>query len=278
MSEKRLCAVVASTQSGLAEKLAALVGPQSGTVFVPISQVREGVVPHLVVVDFTRETFRSECASVVYEVRQKWPHQPFTLYTTNDSCSVAEAYSVGADIVLTTVNASWDEWISNVPAGNARSSLSKREAQVLFGFAGGHTRESLAETLFLGPETIKSYTRNLFVKFNVTSRLALIQKGFQSGMLPSPRGRTSGAPIPLTRSEMRAIYAFAEMGRKENAATLLGCSPLTIGTHVANVREKTGWTVSRALSNIWWWGYAQTVSKDCSLLIRRRGHELVSRL
>lgn len=209
-----------------------------------------------VLVDMSAAETRKATADLTYEVRQSLPHTPILACSTPDAYGVAAAYSSGADYVVPGPPNELLLNISSTKEANRRAELSKRQAQVLFGLAAGRSNIQVAQEIFVAPQTVKSYAKSLYATFGAHTRLTAVHAAFRRGMLASPVKSHGGARFPLTAQETLTIFMLAETGSREAAAAALGRSPYTLKTHVQNVRRKTGWLCTQALSNIWWWGQA----------------------
>jgi DNA-binding NarL/FixJ family response regulator len=114
---------------------------------------------------------------------------------------VARAIALGADGSC-SIGASEDELLAaveavgrgespdapSVPPGprpGAQVGLTEREVQVLTLIAQGHTNQEIARTLFLSPNSIKTYVRTAYRKIGAASRSQAvswaIRNGFPSG-------------------------------------------------------------------------------------------------
>jgi len=47
----------------------------------------------------------------------------------------------------------------------------------------GKTRIQIADSIYLSPNTISSYIKNLYIKLNVRNKAHLVTKGFELGLL-----------------------------------------------------------------------------------------------
>jgi len=79
-----------------------------------------------------------------------------------------------------------------------RQGLSRRESQVLLLVAEGLTNREIASTLFLSPETVKGYVRDVFAKLGLRNRVAAAAyvHAASGGRL---RSDLAGAAAPLDR-------------------------------------------------------------------------------
>ena len=69
-----------------------------------------------------------------------------------------------------------------VPAGTG-SILSPRELQVLTLLSTGHSREDIALCLGISVETVKSHTKNIFLKLDAPSSVAAVGRAYELGIL-----------------------------------------------------------------------------------------------
>ena len=72
-------------------------------------------------------------------------------------------------------------------AGRLSRSLSSREGQVLANLAMGHTREEIAATLEISPETIRTHVQHILRKLGVHSVREAIAIAMREGALEGPR-------------------------------------------------------------------------------------------
>ena len=63
------------------------------------------------------------------------------------------------------------------------SQLSVREKEVLRLLAEGCSNREIAETLFLSPETVKTYVGRIFQKLEASDRAQAVTKGFRLGLI-----------------------------------------------------------------------------------------------
>jgi two-component system nitrate/nitrite response regulator NarL len=61
--------------------------------------------------------------------------------------------------------------------------LSERERQIVQGFARGLSIPQLAEELFIGTSTVKTYAQRLYEKLGVSDRAAAVAEAMRSGLL-----------------------------------------------------------------------------------------------
>lgn len=69
-----------------------------------------------------------------------------------------------------------------VRAGNPPE-LTDREIEVLEGLSTGFTNKRIAEKLFISPFTVKRHIENIYVKLQAQSRIELVEKGKQKGLI-----------------------------------------------------------------------------------------------
>jgi len=67
--------------------------------------------------------------------------------------------------------------------GRRLPTLTDRELQVLQGIDKGRSRKGVADALCLSEDTVKTYLRRLFNKWNARDRAEAISLGYQSGVL-----------------------------------------------------------------------------------------------
>jgi NarL family two-component system response regulator LiaR len=80
-----------------------------------------------------------------------------------------------------------------------RQGLSRRESQVLLLVAEGLTNREIASTLFLSPETVKGYLRDVFAKLGLRNRVAAAAyvHATSGGRERAGTGQASDAPRPV---------------------------------------------------------------------------------
>ncbi len=64
-----------------------------------------------------------------------------------------------------------------------RSQLTRREQEVLFLLATGHTDRKIAEALIISPRTVNRHVSNIFGKLEVPSRAAAAALAVRSGLI-----------------------------------------------------------------------------------------------
>ncbi len=69
-----------------------------------------------------------------------------------------------------------------VRAGNPPE-LTDREIEVLESLSTGFTNKRIAEKLFISPFTVKRHIENIYVKLQAQSRIELVEKGKQKGLI-----------------------------------------------------------------------------------------------
>lgn len=96
----------------------------------------------------------------------------------------------------------------DVPAGGwpgERDGLSRRESQVLVLVAEGLTNREIATALFLSPETVKGYLRDVFAKLGLRNRVAaaayLHASRAGEGRAGGRGGATAGRALPVEGSD-----------------------------------------------------------------------------
>lgn len=111
---------------------------------------------------------------------------------------VSRAVAAGVDGFF-SIGASEDELLEAVEAaarGETRShtarpgaqvGLTDRETEVLTLIAQGHTNQEIARTLFLSPNSIKTYVRTAYRKIGATSRSQAVSWAIRNGF-PTVRG------------------------------------------------------------------------------------------
>ena len=76
-----------------------------------------------------------------------------------------------------------DEPSAAADAGRtAYSSLSERELQVLRLLDSDLTGPEIARELFISPNTLRTHTKSIFTKLDVTSRRAAVRRGHDLGL------------------------------------------------------------------------------------------------
>lgn len=65
----------------------------------------------------------------------------------------------------------------------AKTTLTKREKEILCLIADGMTDQKISETLFLGVNTIKHYRKTLLLKLEVSNTAMLVRKALQLGFI-----------------------------------------------------------------------------------------------
>ena len=68
-------------------------------------------------------------------------------------------------------------------AGPAAEVLSDRELQVLRLLNSELTGPQIARELFVSPNTLRTHTKHIFTKLNVTSRRAAVHRGREEGLI-----------------------------------------------------------------------------------------------
>ncbi|ASO20494.1 DNA-binding NarL/FixJ family response regulator [Actinoalloteichus hoggarensis] len=68
-----------------------------------------------------------------------------------------------------------------------RQPLSERELQVVRLVARGYSNQRIADELFLSLETVRTYLRRMFLKFDVRDRTQLAVLAYEAGLLHEPR-------------------------------------------------------------------------------------------
>jgi DNA-binding NarL/FixJ family response regulator len=71
------------------------------------------------------------------------------------------------------------------------SNLSRRERQVLALLAQGGNKESIAQTLVISPETVRTHIQHVLAKLGVHSRLEAASFAIQGGIVPETAGTRS---------------------------------------------------------------------------------------
>ena len=61
--------------------------------------------------------------------------------------------------------------------------LTRRESEVLEGISHGQSTRQIAETLFVGEETVRSHLKSLYQKLGVSDRSAAVAHAFRDGIL-----------------------------------------------------------------------------------------------
>lgn len=70
----------------------------------------------------------------------------------------------------------------NKPQSNS-AELTERETEVLECLSAGMTNKRIAEKLFISPFTVKRHIENIYVKLQAGSRVELVYKGQQKGLI-----------------------------------------------------------------------------------------------
>jgi DNA-binding NarL/FixJ family response regulator len=78
-------------------------------------------------------------------------------------------------------------------AGRLAPKLSRREHDVLGLLGQGLSNRSIAERLFISPETLRWHLRNLYAKTELRSRGELIEYASTAGAMEAPRAKTLSA-------------------------------------------------------------------------------------
>lgn len=66
--------------------------------------------------------------------------------------------------------------------------LTRRESEVLEGISHGLSTRQIAETLFVGDETVRSHLKSLYQKLGVSDRSAAVAHAFRDGILSPDAG------------------------------------------------------------------------------------------
>jgi DNA-binding NarL/FixJ family response regulator len=116
-------------------------------------------------------------------------YQGFLLYSTPaDEAASALRRLTNGDAVVTSALA------SKVAVSGARLSeadfwpgmtwgLTRRESEVLEGISHGQSTHEIAESLFVGDETVRSHLKSLYHKLGVSDRSAAVAYAFREGIL-----------------------------------------------------------------------------------------------
>ena len=67
--------------------------------------------------------------------------------------------------------------------GEENQNLTKRELEVLQYMVDGSTDEEIAKLLFISKYTVRSHIRNIFQKFNATSKTQVVSKAIGRGIV-----------------------------------------------------------------------------------------------
>ena len=66
---------------------------------------------------------------------------------------------------------------------NSKERLTTRETEILTGLSNGHSYSSVADSLFISVETVRSHIRNIYRKLQVHSQSAAVSKAIRKGMI-----------------------------------------------------------------------------------------------
>ncbi|HUP70210.1 MAG TPA: response regulator transcription factor [Acidimicrobiales bacterium] len=100
---------------------------------------------------------------------------------------------VAAPLVsLLVANLSLDEGTEDLP-GDAGTTLTRKELEVLVRLAEGRSNREIAEMLFVTPATVKTHLAHIYAKLHVTGRQQATERAVALGLLRSGHGR---APNP----------------------------------------------------------------------------------
>lgn len=66
--------------------------------------------------------------------------------------------------------------------------LTPRERELIILISEGYTNREIAEKLFLAPETVKSYRKNLLTKMNARNTAVLVRIAVENGLAGRRRG------------------------------------------------------------------------------------------
>ena len=191
----------------------------------------------------------------VYTYRMRWPHVPIALVCGNHPAEQASAYTAGATAVFPRIAAP-EQVFTHTAAIQVDPVLSERKTQIAMSFSRGASNAAAGEELFISAETVKSHAAEMYRRYNVNSRPALVHAVFADGALPYPPSSASADRFPLTTIERATVSAVARAGSYEAAAESLNRSALTVKTHARNIRARHGWSVEEAVAQMWRWGAA----------------------
>ena len=66
---------------------------------------------------------------------------------------------------------------------NSKEKLTTRETEILTGLSNGHSYNSVADSLYISVETVRSHIRNIYRKLQVHSQSAAVSKAIRKGMI-----------------------------------------------------------------------------------------------
>ena len=215
--------------------------------------------PQFLLADLTNPKNRHDWLRRIYTLRIRYPQMPVATILPNNHATIrARAYAAGADRTYTN-KTPLEQIYSELSNLVLPHSLSDRKIQILMGYSVGRNQQTLANELFIVAETIKSHTSGLFQILEAKSKHQLVHRSFTEKILPHPSSsypdtEFGGTDFPLTPMETMSTLAIGLTGSQAGAATLLDRSPLTVKTHLQNIRIRAGWTCSESIANVWRWG------------------------
>ena len=110
------------------------------------------------------------------------------LATSAGAAAVLPKESSIADIVSAVRRCASGEILTSAKsasAGRSQVSLTQRETEVLWLLARGKDAPRIASELFLSVHTVRSYVKDLRLKFSAASQLEVVARARQQGLLPS---------------------------------------------------------------------------------------------
>lgn len=190
------------------------------------------------------------------QLRLRWPHTPIGVVVAASGGVVAEAeaYTAGANAVFTNLDP-LEQVYDDLDRVAVAMTLPERKAQILIGYSSGLDQASLAGVLYIGTETVKSHTSEMFQQLSAKSKPMLVQQSFLGGLFEHPEPSSEADSVfPLTPMEAVTALTIGRTGSQQAAAEVLGRSAFTLKTHTRNVRRRVGWTVSESIAAVWRWG------------------------
>jgi two-component system nitrate/nitrite response regulator NarL len=127
------------------------------------------------------------------------------------------------------------------PAGNALSTLTPRETEVLRRIAAGQNTKKMAREMNVTTETLRTYVKNVFGKLGAHSRLEAA--ALASQLIPPGQDRPDGDHrllATLTPREREVLMHLTKGSGLREVAKQLHMSLKTVNTHLHNSRSKLG--------------------------------------
>ena len=99
--------------------------------------------------------------------------------------AIKEAYEGGAPMTSNIARKVVDYFQKNKPVqkGRRRSSLTKREKEVLSGLVEGNSYKAIADNLNISVETVRFHFRNVYKKLHVHSQSEAVVKAIKEGLV-----------------------------------------------------------------------------------------------